>query len=189
MLSDEDLIQRVLARDAAGFEQLMRLYRDGLLAQIVRIVRDPAAGEDIVQEVFLRVWTRAEQWNGDGSLRGWISRIGVNLALNHLRSAKRRPAAPLVHPQEDRADDLEDVAARPPHELLEDVEQRGAVRRMLAELSPAQRDIVSLVYEDELDMAEAALRLGIPTGTAKSRLHYAIKRLARQWNEQDPKER
>jgi DNA-directed RNA polymerase specialized sigma24 family protein len=47
--------------------------------------------EDLVKEVFLWVWTRADQWNGLGKVEGWIYRIATNLSLNHLRSVKRRP--------------------------------------------------------------------------------------------------
>ena len=64
-------------------------------AHIARIVREPAATEDLVQEVFLRVWTRAEQWQGSGTVKGWLYRIATNLSLNHLRSVKRRPQQPL----------------------------------------------------------------------------------------------
>ena len=51
--------------------------------------------QDLVQEVFLRVWTRAEQWQGKGTFAGWLNRMAMNLALNHLRSIRRRRERPL----------------------------------------------------------------------------------------------
>ena len=61
--------------------------------------------DDLTQETFLRVWTRSEQWDGRGSFTGWLYRIATNLALNHLRSVKRRRQRPLELPAEPDDDD------------------------------------------------------------------------------------
>ena len=58
----------------------------------MRIVRSEPAAEDLLQEVFLRVWTRADQWTGEGTVRAWLLAIATNLALNHLRDAFDRSA-------------------------------------------------------------------------------------------------
>ena len=63
------------------------------------LVRDEPAAEDLLQETFLRVWTRAGQWNGQGTFKGWLFRIATNLALNHLRTRRRRPEQPLELPE------------------------------------------------------------------------------------------
>ena len=95
MLSDRDLVEQVLERDAHALETLFDRYGEMVHRHLVRLVRDSAAAQDLVQEVFLRVWTRAEQWNGRGAFKAWLYRIATNLALNHLRSIRRRREQPL----------------------------------------------------------------------------------------------
>src|SRR5437764_9826197 len=93
--SDQELVARVRERDAGAFEALFERYRGRITRRLVRVVRDEGAAGDLAQEVFLRVWTRAAQWDGRGSFRSWLLRIGTNLALNHLRSVRRRREQPL----------------------------------------------------------------------------------------------
>jgi RNA polymerase sigma-70 factor (ECF subfamily) len=75
------------------------------MVHVIRIVRNETVAQDLVQEVFLRVWTRADQWDGRGKVKGWVYRIATNLSLNHLRFEKRRPQQRLEIP----ADDFEDT--------------------------------------------------------------------------------
>lgn len=89
--TDTQLIRRIQAGETEAFETLFSRYRQMITAHIARIVRDNAAAQDLVQEVFLRVWTRGDQWDGSGKVKGWIYRIATNLSLNHLRGVKRRP--------------------------------------------------------------------------------------------------
>jgi RNA polymerase sigma-70 factor (ECF subfamily) len=98
MPSDHDLIQLVRARDPTAFEALLARYREPVRRHLGRILRDDAAAEDVTQEAFLRVWTNADQWNGRGAFKAWLFRIATNLALNHLRAARRRPQQPLENP-------------------------------------------------------------------------------------------
>src|ERR671932_347450 len=88
--SDPELLAQIRARDAGAFETLFARYRELVRRQAQRIVRDESAADDLVQEVFLRVWTRSEQWDGRGACKAWLFRIATNLALNHLRTVRRR---------------------------------------------------------------------------------------------------
>jgi RNA polymerase sigma-70 factor (ECF subfamily) len=94
MPSDQHLMGRVRERDARAFEALFERYGELIRRHLARITRDDAAAQDLVQEVFLRVWTRAEQWDGRGPFKAWLYRIATNLALNHLRSVRRRREQP-----------------------------------------------------------------------------------------------
>ena len=93
--SDCDLVSQILERDAHAFEALLERYREPILRHLLRFTRDDAAAQDLVQEVFLRVWTRAAQWDGRGAFKAWLYRIATNLALNHLRMLRRRHEQPL----------------------------------------------------------------------------------------------
>jgi RNA polymerase sigma-70 factor, ECF subfamily len=189
-LSDEALMGKVQARDACAFEALYARYRDRVRGHLMGVVRDPAAAEDLVQEVFLRLWTHAEQWEARGSFPAWIFRIATNLALNHRRSVGRRREQRLDSPEEAAADEeslvpgwMIDAAALGPEVALERSEQRLRLRRLIDTLPEEKRDVFRMVCEQEMEIRDVAEALGIPEGTVKSRLHHARKRLARAWVE------
>ena len=92
MMQDEsEVVRRVGAGDVRAFEALFARYHEPIHRHVRRVVRDPATAEDLTQEVFERVWTRAGQWNGRGAFKAWLFRMATNLALNQLRSQRRRP--------------------------------------------------------------------------------------------------
>jgi len=196
MLSDQDLVARVLERDAHAFEALFERYAEMIRRHLARIVDNAAAAQDLMQETFLRVWTRAEQWDGRGSFAGWLYRIATNLAFNHLRSVRRRREQPLEI-QDDEGDAesegernllpfwVADDSTPSPDAAMEQAERREQVQRLVASLPQDKREVLILVHEMEMSIHDAADELGIPEGTAKSRLHYAKKRLARQWQDME----
>jgi RNA polymerase sigma-70 factor, ECF subfamily len=155
------------------------------------MVRDTHAAEDLLQEAFLRIWTRAGQWQGEGPAKAWIFRIATNLALNHLRSVRRRKETPL-EPHPDPTDDADesyvpgwmvDASSLGPDALLEQAERQEIARKLVGGLPKEKRDVARLVYIVGMEIRQAAEKLGIPPGTAKSRLFYARKQLADGWRE------
>ena len=188
-LSDPQLIIQIQAGDNAAFETLFARYRMAMQAHIAQIIREPAATEDLVQEVFLRVWTRAEQWQGNGSVKGWLYRIATNLSLNHLRSVKRRPQQPLEIPTDDGEDDspvpgwMVDASALTPETQLEIVEQQKLLGQLINDLPPDKQDVFRMFYSDEMDLHSVASALAIPEGTVKSRLYHSRKKIAEQLKE------
>jgi RNA polymerase sigma-70 factor (ECF subfamily) len=193
MLSDQDLVKQILERDAHAFEILFERYGEMIERHLARLVRDNAVAQDLAQEAFLRVWTRAEQWNESGPFKAWLYRIATNLALNHLRSVRRRREQPLDAPNEQTEDEGEslapawmlDAATLGPDASLELAEEREQFRRLVESLPEEKRQVYRLVHQMEMSLRDAADELGIPEGTAKSRLHYAKKQLARAWQELD----
>lgn len=188
--SDQDLVRQILEQDARAFETLFDRYKEMIRRHLARIARDDAATQDLLQETFLRVWTRAEQWDGRGSFKAWLYRIATNLAFNHLRSVRRRREHPLTVPDEwnDEEEDtipawLIDASAPDPDAALELGEQRERLRRLVERLPEEKREVFHLVHEMEMSMRDAADELDIPEGTVKSRLYYAKRRLAREWQD------
>ena len=181
MHTDQRLIERIQEQQAWAFELLYERYAEAVRRQLCYIVGDEPAAEDLVQETFLRVWTRAGQWNGQGTVKGWLFRIATNLALNHLRTRRRRPEQPLELPDTLLEDDelpdtpawLVDSASLGPEAVVEQVEQGTRLRQIIGELPEEKRELLRLVHQMELSLREAADELGIPEGTAKSRLYYA----------------
>ena len=180
-LPDQNLIECIQDQQAWAFEALFERYESAIRRHLCSIVRDEPAAEDLLQETFLRVWTRAGQWSGQGTFKGWLFRIATNLALNHLRTRKRRPELPLEPPDtimdEDDLPDtpgwLVDTASLGPDAVMEQVEQDARLRQILEDLPEEKREVLQLVHQMEFSLREAADELGIPEGTAKSRLHYA----------------
>ena len=187
---DSDLARHIQAQQAWALDALFERHAGAIRRHLLRIVRDEHAAEDLLQEVFLRVWTRAEQWNGQGAFKGWLFRIATNTALNHLRSQRRRPQQPLEAAENFEAEGdpdtpawLIDNASLGPDQALEVSEQSARLQQIIRDLPEEKREVFHLVHQMEMSLREAADELGIPEGTAKSRLHYARARLSRQWQE------
>jgi RNA polymerase sigma-70 factor (ECF subfamily) len=170
-----------LARDA--FEKLYRLNQDDVRLQVRRIVRDDASAEDVAQEVFLRVWERANQWRDEGTFRSWLMRIATNESLSYLRKKQRRREERLGQTLQEQSVPQSLVAAgAAPDVLLEREQERQLVRQIVADLPEDKREAIRLVYGAEVDLRQAAEQLGIPEGTVKSRLYYGRQQVARAWN-------
>jgi RNA polymerase sigma-70 factor (ECF subfamily) len=191
-LSDQGLVRRILERDGRAFEALFERYGEMIRRYLARMVQDNAIAQDLVQEVFLRVWTRADQWDGRGSFKAWLYRIATNLALNHLRSARRRKEQPLeIAGEWDGADEnavpvwVINTGTPEPEDVLEMAERHNRYRRLVDRLPEEKREVLHLVHEMEMSLQDAADELGIPEGTVKSRLYYAKQRLAQEWRESE----
>ena len=195
--SNRQLIELIRKHDAGAFEEFFARHRVRLLARLVRTVRERSAAEDLLQETFLRVWTRAEQWDGRGDPERWLFRIATNLALNHIRSVRRRRSRPLDVPSVSADEDEEgpvpgwmvDAASLGPEALAEQAERSEKLHRLILDLPEEKREILELVYEEGMDIPSAADTLGIPEGTVKSRLFNVRKRLVRMWEETERRNR
>jgi RNA polymerase sigma-70 factor (ECF subfamily) len=192
MSSDRALVECVLAGDAAAFEALLERYRAPIRRHLLRYTHDDVAAQDLLQETFLRVWTRGDQWDGRGSFRAWLYRVATNLALNHLRTVRRRRETPLeteLEPETAEEDLVPawmvDDTALGPQAALEQAEERQQVRRLVAALPDEKRAVFRLVHEMEMTIHDTAAQLEIPEGTVKSRLYYARKQLADDWQALD----
>ena len=190
--SDQTLIRKIVKRDATAFETLFARHSASVRQHILGIVRAESAAEDLVQEVFLRVWTRAEQWNGQGEFKSWLFRIATNLGLNHLRTVRRRRQEPLETPPDEFEDEderppdpdwLVDTSSHGPEVMVEQAERSQLLWQLVDGLSQEKREVLHLIYQKEMALREVAVELGIPEGTVKSRLHYSIRHLAREWKE------
>lgn len=192
MSSDREWVEQALAGDAVAFEALLARYRVQIRRHLLRYTHDDVAAQDLLQEAFLRVWTRGDQWDGRGTFRAWLYRVATNLALNHLRTVRRRRETPLETEAEFEMDEgdlvpawMIDDTALGPQAALEQAEERQQVRRLVAALPDEKRAVFRLVHEMEMTIHDAAAQLEIPEGTVKSRLHYARKQLADDWQAVD----
>ena len=148
------------------FEELYARHRARALAIARRILRDPAEAEDLVQEVFSRLWNGELPFQGRASCGTWLYRVMVNRSINGLRARRRRARLELC-PLE-VVDPESAAAAR---------ERFRQVVGTLGQLSSQHRELLILRELHGLSYPEIALRLGIPEGTVKSALSRARERL------------
>ncbi|MCX5825498.1 MAG: sigma-70 family RNA polymerase sigma factor, partial [Deltaproteobacteria bacterium] len=95
-LSDEELMARIAGSDAQAFEILVRRHQRHILNLLYRTIGDRTQAEDVAQEVFLRVWRAAEDYEPKSKFTTWVYRIAVNLCLDALKSAHHKQS--FIHP-------------------------------------------------------------------------------------------
>ena len=139
-----------------------------------RVLRDAAAAEDIVQEVFTTIWRHPGKFDPQrGSLRGYVKMMAGSRALDRLRSRNAGSAAA------DRLAALEirrEQGVDSPSDAVMLRDEAGRILAAVAELPAAQRDVVLMAYGRGLSTAEIAKAAGVPLGTAKSRLRQGLQR-------------
>ncbi len=182
METDEELLERIGGNDEGAFDAFYARNREPILRHVQRIVVDENAAEDVVQETFLRVWNKAEQWQHRGTARGWVFRIATNLSLNLLESRRRSNLLARTCSEED--EDTQDLLLRiaetsdaGPEEALQRNDWIRILRDSVGRLSEPKRLIMDMYLDGEVTLREIARRLGIPLGTVKSRFHYASREL------------
>jgi RNA polymerase sigma-70 factor, ECF subfamily len=148
---------------------IITTHRAALLAYTRRLVgADSTRAEDVVQETFVRAWHRIDRLTPDqGSVIGWLRRVAYNLAIDGHRMRQARPVEVELTNS--------DVAALEDHS--DNIVRAVAVRKILADVWPEHRAVLVEVYLNDRSTAQAAAALGIPVGTVKSRLHYALHNL------------
>lgn len=170
---DIDLIARIVARDESAVGDLYDRHSRLIYGLILRIVRDRGEAEEILQEVFVQVWTRADTYNVQlGAPIAWLVRIGRNRAIDRLRAntvrARTVEATPLPLPVES------------PETRAALSEQERAVARAVAALPPDQRQLIECAYFGGLTQSELAERFGLPLGTVKTRVRTGMTTLRRE---------
>ena len=168
--ADVRLLQRIAARDTGALAELYDRHSRLLFGLILRIVRDRAEAEEILQETFVRVWTRAETYDAQiGGPLPWIVRVARNGAIDRLRA--RRVRAPV---------DAIDVAAvevgvpaagiQTPEAAVLIAERRRTLTDALAGLPAEQRQLIEAAFFEGFTHSELAQRFGLPLGTVKTRI-------------------
>lgn len=172
VLSDEELILQVQHGDRGALELLAQRYWQRVRALAYRLVRNREAAEDLAQETFVRLLKAIDRYRHPEPVWPWLSTITRNLCRDFGRRASRRRELP-AH---EAAGEL--VAPGPdPTEILEDRAERDRVWQALQRLSPKHQEVLTLRFYEQLTLREIAGRCGIPLGTVKSRLSWALRRL------------
>jgi RNA polymerase sigma-70 factor, ECF subfamily len=179
---DRDLVKRLKARDPDAIAELYDRYGRIAYTVILRIVRDRAVAEDLVQECFLRVWNRSQAFDAErGALGPWILTVARNQALDYIRSVQGRVWNGMLSADNDHPGVFKDWEG----DLLDSV-RLDQVRTALAKLSDNQRKVIELAYFEGLSHSEMAERIQQPLGTVKTWIRGALKSLREELSVSTP---
>lgn len=184
-LADDADVARARAGDHGAFRSLVERHERRVYGLALRVLRDPEAARDAVQEAFLRVYSALRRFEGRSAFGTWLHRVALNVCLDAKR--RDRSARELAW-EDDATRDVVDtelglpIAAATsdgaePERALVRSELRQGLSDAIEALPEAARAALLLREVDGLSYAEIAHALGIPKGTVMSRLHYARRRL------------
>ena len=168
---DNYLISIAQTRDRNAFKKLFAAFAPKIKSFAMRNGVGPELAEEVVQETFIRVWRKAEQFDPrKASASTWLYTIARNQRIDLLR--KRHRPEP----------DYEDPAFIPepepqPTEIIVRSQEASRLKECMGALSPEQQEVLKLSFMEELPHVEVAEKLGIPLGTVKSRIRLAMKHI------------
>lgn len=161
------LVSRARAGDREAFGALVEQYRDNVYRLAYRMCGNAYDADEAAQEAFVAAWRALPNFRGDAKFSTWLYRLTTNAAIDVMRREKRHQTVGDGEMIE-VADDADS-----PQETVERTEQQEAVQEALATLSEEYREVLLLRYMEELDYAEIAEVLKLPSGTVKSRINRA----------------
>ena len=170
-LTDDMLLASIADGDRDAMHTLYSRHNIRVYRFILRMLRDATTAEDLVSQVFLDVWRTAGQFEGRSQVSTWLLSIARFKALTALRQRRF---------EDIEQDDVMEIAdgADTPEASLDRSKTSAILRACVAQLSPAHREIIDLVYYHEMSVEEAGRLIGIPQSTVKTRMFYARKQLA-----------
>jgi len=174
--TDEQLIAAICNGEESAIEELYERYHRYAYSLAYRILRDPVAAEDIVQDAFLSIWRKASSYQTqNGSVQSWIQAIVRHRAIDKIRSSAHRDYqwTPL------QADNEQDPPSEQPDvwEQAWQSEQHRIIREVMVEIPSEQRMVIELAYFGGLTHAEISERCHIPLGTVKGRMRLGLQKM------------
>jgi RNA polymerase sigma-70 factor (ECF subfamily) len=172
--SQRQLVERASAGDAAAFDTLARTVIDRMYAIAHRVLRDPHTAQDAVQQALWAAWRDLPGLRDVDRFDPWLRRLLVRSCYEESRRQRRHAVVTLL-----------DFNAPPSPDSAADAADRDALERAFRKLDADHRIVIVLHHYEGVPLTEVAATLGIPVGTARSRLHYGLARLRAVLQEQD----
>lgn len=165
---DTELVRALQDGDRAAVEVLMDRHGEALMRYLLGILHEREAAEDVFQDTWVRVMERARSIRRGEPFAPWLFRVARNRAYDLLRRRRRQGREVPVEPAGPAGQEA----------ALEADLRRARVARAMAAMGPLQREVLTLRYQLERSYEEAAVVLGVPLGTLKSRLKRAVEQFA-----------
>lgn len=171
------LMSRICERDRTAFETLFVHFGPRVKALMLKSGAEHSVAEDIVQDVFMSVWRKADYYAPErGTVSTWIFSIARNARIDRLRRQSSKPYEDISEMELEAPDpDAEEELAL--------VQRADKVADAMVELPDEQRQIIELAYMHDMPQSEIAKRLSLPLGTVKSRMRLAYAKLKQKLEE------
>lgn len=167
---DQDILRLLQEKDQRAITLLYEYYSPALYNIILQVVRKEAVAEEALQDAFLKIWEKAEQYDPTkGRLFTWMARICRNLAIDTLRSGQYKKG--------NKTEGLPDSVYNDEALTQNPKETDPGLRKVVSKMDEQSRKIIDLLYFQDYTQSEASELLGIPLGTIKSRSRKAIQDL------------
>lgn len=158
--TDQQYIDEVLAGDAQSFEPLVARYQPRIFATARRYARKDSEVEDIVQEVWLKAYSKLASFRGDAPFEHWLMRLAVRTCYDFLRGHQRNRESTFTEISEPESDWLERFATDPAKAPEDEDAARLLVNRLMDQLSPPARLVIQLLEIEEKSIKEIAALTG-----------------------------
>jgi RNA polymerase sigma-70 factor (ECF subfamily) len=178
--TDETLVTAARRGELGAFEELVARHRDQIYARAFSMTRNEEDAVDLSQEAWIKGWQRLEQFQGGSTFTTWMTRICINLCLDHLRKQKRH-RTDSIEAMDDESGGVErqmPAVVVNPTERLERAELRRKIDGALGQLSAEHRTVLVLHEFEDMEYKEIAKTIGCSMGTVMSRLFYARRKMA-----------
>jgi len=171
--TEGDLLARLQKREPEALAELYDRFGGLVYRVILRIVRDQATAEDLVQETFLRAWNRAGGFDaGRGAVGPWLLAVARNRAIDYLRYQRRRSESSIDLNETEHPALFADMRSDPLN-----FDHARHVKRALEQLNPQQREAIELAYFEGMSQSEVARRMDQPLGTVKTWMRRALQQM------------
>ncbi|WP_214627363.1 RNA polymerase sigma factor [Paenibacillus agaridevorans] len=183
MDGERQWIEQLKRGDEAALAWLMERYGNDVVRTASLLLKDRHLAEDVSQETFLTAFRKADQYRGDGSLKGWLLRIAINLCRSRMRRASWQRL--FLRERMDLVQDADDWPESSGNEEPGSANwlNKMTLREEIGRLPMLYREVIVLYYFHEMQIAEIADVLQESEGTVKSKLHRARKKLKQQLEE------
>ena len=170
--SDKELLEMLRTDQSSyAFNLLVRKYQNKIYAHVRRIVIDHDDANDVVQNIFIKVWKGIEKFNEDSELYTWIYRISVNESLTFLKKKRTKFFIPIHNIEKEMSDKID------AGEYFSGDEIERKLQKALLTLPEKQRIVFNLRYYDEMPYEEMSRVLGTSVGALKASYHIAAKKI------------
>lgn len=178
---DQDLLRQIVLRDERALATFYDRHSRLVYSVALRVLRSAPEAEEVLQEAFVRVWSRASTYEPRlGSPPAWLTRIARNCAIDRLRARKVRQMVDAPQPEPDAASRPEPSTSITPDVVYAESTTAGVVRGALDALPPNQRTLIEAAFFDGYTHQELSERFGMPLGTVKARIRTGLLALRSQ---------
>jgi RNA polymerase sigma-70 factor, ECF subfamily len=167
-VDQRELVLAAARGDHAAFDALVRAASNRLYGIAWRILRDQYLAEDALQQALIAIWNGLPRLRDPDRFDAWTYRLIVRAATAEARRGARTPTTPLLPDDAEPSRSADEIRA---------IADRDALERGFSRITPEQRAVLVLQHYAGLSQAEIADVIGVPIGTAGSRLHYAARAL------------